>query len=112
MHPGMDAAIKVMGSCCPVRDVEVAALDDSGSSDRNVLETTCTFGNSGVSCIKRFDEATTELSDLSEGVWLPALVHNTQNGPSLNVDRVGFDVPTWVRGSSGCPGQQVIKSGR
>src|SRR5262245_16521076 len=89
----------------------MAALDDSGPGDRNVLETTDTFGNSGLSCIKRFYEATTELSDLSEGVWLAALVHDTQSGSFLNVDHVRFEVPTWVRSSSACLGKEVIKRG-
>src|ERR1700758_3050511 len=86
-------------------------LQDPRPGDCDVLETSGTFRNRRLSCIQWLYEASAKLGDLREGMRLAALVHDTQRRSFLNAHHVRFEVPPWVRSSSGCLSKEVIKRG-
>jgi len=102
-HPGMDAALKTMFTFRQTRDLDMAALQDSSPSHRDLPKAAVTFGNRGLSRpIEARYEAATELRDLGEGVGLAALVDDAEGGSLPHVDRVRFEVPIRVGSSSMC----------
>ena len=77
----MDAALKKMFPLRQIRNLGLAALEDSSFGDRDVLKTAGTFGNRILSVIEPRYEAAAELRHLGEGVRLAALVELSGEKP-------------------------------
>jgi hypothetical protein len=100
----MDAALKKIFTLRQARDLDMAALKDSGLGYRDLRKAAGTFGNRILSWrIKTRYKAATELRHLGEGVRLAALVDYAKSGSFLDVDCVRFEVPSRVRSSQRLP---------
>src|ERR1700757_4001104 len=108
-HPRMDAALKMMFALGEASDLELAALQDSGSGHSEVLKSARTFGNGGFPGIRRFDKAATEVFDFCKGVRLTALIDHNEGRSFSDVQHVRLKVPAWVGSSSRGFGKQVCK---
>ena len=105
-HPGMDAALKEMFTFRQVRDLNLAALKDSGPGHGEVCKAAGALGNHFLAgCIESRYKSTTETRHLSEGVRLTALIDYGNGGSFPDVDDVRFEVPVRVRSSGGCFGE-------
>jgi len=98
----MNAALKKMFTLRQIRDLGLAALEDSSFGDCDVLKAAGTFGNRILSVIEIRYEAATEFRHLGEGVRLAALVDYGKNSSFFDLDRVGFEVPSRIRSSVAC----------
>src|SRR5271165_2613542 len=95
-HPRMDAALKVMFALRKTGDLELAALKDSRSGDRNARKSRNTLGSRIFSAIERRYEPASKLRNLRESVGLAALVHGDNGGSLVHGESVGFEVPLLV----------------
>ena len=101
-HPGMDAAFEEMLALRKAGDIKVAALKDSRPGHRDVFKATGALRNDACRAarIELRDESVTELFYLSKGVRLTALVDHGNDGPPLDRQLVGFEVPARIGSSS------------
>jgi len=99
----MDAALKTMFTRRETCDLELAALEHSSPSYRDLAKAAGTFGNGMLSWpIELGNEASTEVFDLGKGVRFAALVDYAKSGSLLDVDCVRLEIPVGVRMSRFC----------
>ena len=99
----MDAALKKMFTLRQTRDLDMAALENSGLGHRDLRKATGAFGNRALSWrIKPRYKTAAEARHLGKSVRLTALVDYDKGGSFPYVDCVRFEVPARVRSSSGC----------
>src|ERR1700687_5312396 len=98
----MDAASEEMLALRKARDIEVATLKDSRPRHRDVFKATRALRNNACRAhgVEPRYESVTERFRLRKGVGLTALVDHGNNGPLLDHQFFGFEVPTRIRGSS------------
>src|ERR1700722_2021513 len=110
-HPRMDTAFEMMRAFRQTSDLDLAALEESSPGHCDPGKASGTFGDRFLSRVELWYEASAEISYLSKGVRLAALVDYADNGSFLDFQRVWLEIPVGVRSSSRCLSKQVRECG-
>ncbi len=95
----MNAALKVVLAESQPRNLKLAALQDAGARNVNILEAAVAFRNGLFAMIETFDEAAAELLYFREGMRFAALIDDYDWRSSAYAERIGFEIPAGVRRS-------------
>ena len=89
------------------RDIEMAALKNSGLRHSDGGKTAGTLRNSGrrAAKVERRYESVTERFHFGKGVWLTSLIHHGKDVAFVDRQLVGFEIPARIGGSSLRPSQ-------
>src|ERR1700733_4766274 len=106
-HPGMDAAFEQVFPLGQTGDIEVTALKNSGPGHGDVLEAAGALRNGRLTIVEARYESSSELFHLSKSVWLTAFIGHGNDGPLSDRQSVGFEIPSWIGGSSCRFGEKI-----
>lgn len=96
-HPGVNAALKVVLAESQPRNLKLAALQDAGTRNVQILEPAVTLRNGLFTVVETLDEAATELLYLREGMRFAALIDDHDRRSFVDAERIWFEIPSRVR---------------
>src|SRR6266853_409544 len=100
----MDAALKQVFPFRKIGDLDMAALQNSGSGYREIAEAAGALRSHSFSPVKAIDETATKLRHFRESVRLAALVDDADCASFFDLDDVRFEIPIRIGSAGGCLG--------